>query len=89
MVKAGDKVSNKKLSGEFWANSNTFTGFFAIKASGGYQLIRFTEWTGDDGTRYFTDTVADASAVLPARNFRRFVTHQTGATVYYGFLPAA
>jgi hypothetical protein len=88
MIKAGDKVHSRKIAGEFWANANDFTGFFAIKASRGYQLVRFCEWTGEDGTRYFTDKVSDASAILPASSFRQFVTHQTGTRIYYGFMPA-
>lgn len=89
MIKAGDTVSDRKLAGTFWADANRFTGFFVVKATGGYQLVRFTEWRGDDGTRYPTDTVADASAVLPASDFRRFIDHQTGNRVLYGFMPAA
>lgn len=88
MFKAGDKVSNRKIAGEFWANANRFTGFYAVKVAGGFQLLRFTNWVSDDGTIYDTDTVADASAVLPASAFRRFRTHETASRIYYGFLPA-
>ena len=90
MIKAGDKVTTRKIAGEFWADANRFTGFFAVKATGGYQLVRFTEWTGDDGTRYITDKVADASAILPATSFRRVIVHTTvGGTITYGFVPAS
>lgn len=88
MVKAGDKVTSRKIAGEFWADANRFTGFFAVKAAGGYQLVRFAEWAGNDGTRYFTDTVSDASAVLPASSLRRFRAHETATCILYGFLPA-
>ena len=88
MIKTGDKVTSRKIAGEFWADANRFTGFFAVRAQGGYQLVRFTEWTGDDGTRYITDTVADASSVLPASNFRRFRAHETASSILYGFMPS-
>ena len=88
MVKAGDKVTDRTIAGEFWADANRFTGFFAVKVGGGYQLIRFAEWTGNDGTRYFTDTVSDASAVLPATSVRRFRAHETASRILYGFMPA-
>jgi hypothetical protein len=88
MVKAGDKVANRKIAGEFWADASHFTGFYAVKASGGYQLIRFTTWTGNDGTVYPTDTVCDASAVLPSSSFRRYRVHETASRIYYGFTPA-
>lgn len=88
MIKAGDKVTTRKIAGEFWADANRFTGFFAVKATGGFQLIRFTEWTSEDGTRYMTDTVSDASAVIPASQFRRFRAHETATSVLYGFMPA-
>jgi allophanate hydrolase subunit 1 len=88
MVKAGDKVANRKIVGEFWADASHFTGFYAVKASGGYQLIRFTTWTGNDGTVYPTDTVCDASAVLPSSSFRRYRVHETASRIYYGFTPA-
>jgi hypothetical protein len=89
MIKAGDQVTASKIAGEFWDDANRFTGFFAVKACGGYQLVRFTEWTGDDGTRYITDTVADASAVLPTSSFRRFRAHETASHILYGFMPVA
>lgn len=87
MIKAGDKVTARKIAGEFWASADRFTGFFAVKATGGYQLVRFTEWTSEDGTRYMTDTVADASAVLPASSFRRVRVHETASSILYGFMP--
>jgi hypothetical protein len=88
MVKAGDKVARGRIAGEFWADANTFTGFFAVKAGSGYQLVRFTTWTGDDGTVYPTETVCDASAVMPASSFRRFRAHETASRIYYGFMPS-
>lgn len=88
MVKQGDKLTARKVAGEFWASANKFTGFFAVKVSGGYQLVRFGEWLGEDGTRYIDWKVAYASAVFPASSLRRIVTHETGSTVYYGFMPA-
>jgi hypothetical protein len=88
MIKAGDKVAHRKLAGEFWASADRFTGFFAVKVAGGFQLVRFTEWLGEDGTRYPTDIVSDASAVLPTTSFRRIRVHETSTTIYYGYMPA-
>lgn len=88
MFKPGDKINSRRLAGEFWASRDKFTGFFVVKVVGGIQLVRFTTWTSDEGTVYPTDTVADASALLPAAAVRRFVTHETLGYRFYGYCPA-
>lgn len=85
MIKAGDKVSDRKILGELYTDDRNdrhtqFTGFFVVKSGNGIQLVRFAE---------VSDMAVAVSATMPKQSVINAGSLDMGYRQYRRFAPRA
>ena len=85
MVKAGDKVSDRKILGEFYTDDRNdrhtqWTGFFVVKSGDAIQLVRFAE---------YSDVAVEVSAPMSRHSVINAGSLDMGYRQYRRFAPRA